>query len=164
IDVETALVMAQLECGISHRLFSDAEKVALYITQITKSLAEAPSKWEKQNSSFGWYAEGSSTNCVKIDKSGIGLSKLWIQQLQQFNNAGPEVAQAIAREYPSPQALIQAYQHSPSEKEASLLLAKIAVRRGIGPLVSTRCIGPELSKKIHLFLTTTDPEINLGQK
>ncbi|XP_066955609.1 crossover junction endonuclease EME1-like [Macrobrachium rosenbergii] len=103
-------------------------------------------------------------NTVKVDKAGVGLLKLWRQQLEQFINVGNEVAQAIVREYPSPQALVQAYRHSTSEKEASHLLADIPVRRGIGPLESTRRIGPELSKKIHLFFTCTDPSVNLGQK
>lgn len=62
---------------------------------------------EKGEPSFSWYAEGSSINTVKVDKSGVGLLKLWHQQLRQFNNVGVEVAQAIAREYPSPQALFQ---------------------------------------------------------
>lgn len=62
---------------------------------------------EKGGASFSWYAEGSSTNTVKIDKSGVGLLKLWHQQLRQFNNVGVEVAQAIAREYSSPCALVE---------------------------------------------------------
>ncbi|XP_068202054.1 crossover junction endonuclease EME1 [Palaemon carinicauda] len=164
VDIETALVMAQLECGVNHRLISDAEKVATFICQVAKSLAEAPYKREKEDSTFSWFAEGSNINTVKVDKTGVGLSKLWRQQLQQFNNVGTEVAQAIVREYPSPQALVQAYRHSTSEKEASLLLAHIPVRRGVGPLESTRRIGPELSKKIHLFFTCRDPNVNLGQK
>ncbi|XP_064109576.1 crossover junction endonuclease EME1-like [Macrobrachium nipponense] len=157
VDIETALVMAQLECGINHRLISDAEKVASFISQVAKALAEAPYKREKEDATFSWFAEGSSINTVKVDKAGVGLLKLWRQQLQQFINVGNEVAQAIVREYPSPQALVQAYRHSTSEKEASHLLADIPVRRGIGPLESTRRIGPELSKKIHLFFTCTDP-------
>lgn len=164
VDIETALVMAQVEGGINHRLMPDANKVGLFITQVTKAVAETPFKREKGGASFSWYAEGSSTNTVKIDKSGVGLLKLWHQQLRQFNNVGVEVAQAIAREYSSPCALVEAYRQCSSTKEASLLLADIPVRRGAGPLVSTRKIGPELSKKIHLFFTTTQPEVSLGQK
>ncbi|XP_063591464.1 crossover junction endonuclease EME1-like [Penaeus indicus] len=164
VDIETALVMAQVEGGTNHRLMPDANKVGLFITQVTKAVAETPFKREKGGASFSWYAEGSSTNTVKIDKSGVGLLKLWHQQLRQFNNVGVEVAQAIAREYSSPCTLVEAYRRCSSTKEASLLLADIPVRRGAGPLVSTRKIGPELSKKIHLFFTTTQPEVSLGQK
>lgn len=163
VDIETALVSAQLQCSLNHRLLEDANKVAMFILQVTKAVAEAPFKHEKGKPSFSWYAEGSSTNTVKVDKSGVGLLKLWHQQLRQFNNVGVEVAQAIAREYPSPQALIQSYRKCQTFRDASLLLADIPVRRGAGPLVSTRRVGPDLSKKIHLFFTTADPEVSLGQ-
>lgn len=56
---------------------------------------------------FSWYAEGSSTSCVRVDKNGVGLLKLWHQQLRQFSLVGVEVAQAVAREYPGPRALMQ---------------------------------------------------------
>ncbi|XP_042204265.1 crossover junction endonuclease EME1-like [Homarus americanus] len=163
VDIETALVTAQLECGLNHRLMADASGVATFILQITKAVAEAPFKHEKGEPSFSWYAEGSSINAVKIDKSGVGLLKLWHQQLRQFNNVGVEVAQAIASKYPSPCALLQSYRKCLMPQEASLLLADIPVRRGAGPLTSSRRVGPELSKKIHLFLTTKDSEVSLGQ-
>ncbi|KAG7176071.1 Crossover junction endonuclease EME1-like [Homarus americanus] len=159
VDIETALVTAQLECGLNHRLMADASGVATFILQITKAVAEAPFKHEKGEPSFSWYAEGSSINAVKIDKSGVGLLKLWHQQLRQFNNVGVEVAQAIASKYPSPCALLQSYRKCLMPQEASLLLADIPVRRGAGPLTSSRRVGPELSKKIHLFLTTKDSEV-----
>ncbi|XP_045623200.1 crossover junction endonuclease EME1 isoform X3 [Procambarus clarkii] len=163
VDIETALVTAQLECGLNHRLLEDANKVASFILQVTKAVAETPFKREKGETTFSWYAEGNNTNTVKIDRSGVGLLKLWHQQLRQFNNVGVEVAQAIAREHPSPQILLESYRKCQTFREASLLLADIPVRRGAGPLASTRRIGPELSKKIHLFFTTTDPEANLAQ-
>ncbi|XP_071547457.1 crossover junction endonuclease EME1 isoform X2 [Panulirus ornatus] len=162
VDIEMVLVNAQLECGLNHRFMSDSTKVATFILQFTKAVAETPFKREKGQPLFSWYAEGNREATVKVDRSGVGLLKLWHQQLRQFNNVGVEVAQAIAREYPSPQALVQAYRKCQTHREASLLLADISVRRQAGPLVSTRRVGPELSKKIHVFFTTRDPEITLG--
>jgi len=101
---------------------------------------------------------------IKVDKTGVGLLKLWLQQLRQFNNVGVELAQAIAREYPSPQELVQAYRRCDTTAAASLLLSDILVRRSTGPLSSTRRIGPELSKKVHMLFTSTDPNVNLALK
>lgn len=50
---------------------------------------------------------GDSRDCVRIDKGGNGLLRLWQQQLCQFNLAGIDTAQAIASIYSSPQVLIQ---------------------------------------------------------
>ncbi|KAK4327956.1 hypothetical protein Pmani_001576 [Petrolisthes manimaculis] len=164
VDIETALVMAQLECGLNHRLLSDPEKVAMYVLQVTKAVAETPFKREQNEAVFSWYAEGSSSSCVRVDKNGVGLLKLWHQQLRQFSHVGVEMAQAVAREYPGPKPLIQAYKKCRTKEEASMLLADIPIRRGAGVLASTRRIGPELSKKLHVFFTATDPDLILGQK
>ncbi|XP_063862650.1 crossover junction endonuclease EME1-like [Scylla paramamosain] len=162
VDMETALVMAQMEFRVNHRLLSDGGKVALYVLQVAKAVAEAPYKREKSEALFSWYAEGSSTNSVKVDKNGVGLYKLWLQQLRQFTHVGVEMAQAVASRYPSPQALVQAYRQCGSQREAELLLADLRVRRGVGPLASEKRVGPEFSRKIHLFLTSRDPDAHLA--
>ena len=62
---------------------------------------------EKGEGQFSWYADGSCCNSVRVDKNGVGLYKLWQQQLRQFLNVGIEVAQAVSTTYSSPQALVQ---------------------------------------------------------
>ena len=42
-----------------------------------------------------------------MDKNGVGLLKVWKQQLMQLKNVSQDVAQAIIAEYPSPQLLVQ---------------------------------------------------------
>ncbi|XP_050689814.1 crossover junction endonuclease EME1-like [Eriocheir sinensis] len=158
VDVETALVAAQMECHVNHRLLPDGGKVALYIQQVAKAVAELPYKREKGDALFSWYAEGSSVNSVKVDRSGVGLFKLWQQQLRQFNHVGVEVAQAVTSKYPSPMALVQAYHRCGSQREAEQLLADLRVRRSVGPLVSEQRVGKEFSRKLHLFLTSTNPD------
>ena len=44
---------------------------------------------------------------MKVDRSGHGLLKVWKQQLLQFKNVSPDVAQALIAAYPSPQLLRQ---------------------------------------------------------
>ena len=54
---------------------------------------------------FSFHEEGSAG--VKVDRSGHGLLKVWKQQLLQFKNVSPDVAQALIAAYPSPQLLRQ---------------------------------------------------------
>ncbi|XP_047739465.1 crossover junction endonuclease EME1-like [Hyalella azteca] len=115
----------------------------------------------EDNAAFAWYAEGSNVCPVRINSDGVGLLKLWQQQLRQFTNVGLETAQAIARAYPAPRLLIQAYEGLPAA-EAAQLLADIAVVRGAGPCMTTRKLGKELSKKIYTFFTSSQPCQALG--
>lgn len=110
---------------------------------------------------FNWYAALDSRDCVRVDKNGNGLLRLWQQQLTQFNLASIDKAQAIVAKYPSPQLLKQAYENCASETEAEFLLQTISVRRTQGPLSSFRRIGPELSKKIYRFLNRTEGDYEL---
>ncbi|GIY10332.1 crossover junction endonuclease EME1 [Caerostris extrusa] len=129
------------------------------LARFSKALAEAPEGEKnmlKKCQAFSWYADADSSCPVKIGKDGSGFLKLWQQQIQQFNNVGPEVAEAITSEYPSPQSLIKAYKECSSLKKAETLLQDIVVRRNYGPLGTQRRIGPELSYKIYLFYTSKD--------
>lgn len=62
---------------------------------------------QRERSSFDWYALADTSGSVKVEKDGNGLSLLWIDQLQQFNKVGIDIAKAIAKKYPTPQILIE---------------------------------------------------------
>ncbi|XP_069686939.1 transcriptional regulator ATRX isoform X2 [Periplaneta americana] len=121
-------------------------------------------KQKREQDKFSWYAAGDSRDCVRVDKNGNGLLRLWQQQLSQFNRVGMETAQAITAVYRSPSALLEAYENCGSQKEAELLLESIPIRRGVGPLATTKKVGPDLSKKVHAFLTAVDGDAPLSQK
>lgn len=164
LDVETALSSVQIMQRVDHRLFSDAIQLAEYVVHLARAIAQAPYKREQLDDGAmfsSWYAEGSNVATVKVTTSGVGLRKLWQQQLRQFTSVGLETAQAIADAYPSPRLLLEAYEGL-SPDEGSRLLADIPVRRGAGPLQTTRRLGPELSKKVHTFFTSTNPDRVLG--
>ena len=42
-----------------------------------------------------------------MDRHGNGLLKVWKQQLVQFKNVSPEIANAICAQYPAPRLLIE---------------------------------------------------------
>ena len=56
---------------------------------------------------FSWYAESANVCPVRVTQEGVGLSKLWLQQLRQFTSVGLETAQAVANAYPAPRLLIE---------------------------------------------------------
>lgn len=64
-------------------------------------------KQRRELENLEWFAVGDSRDCVTVDKDGNGLLRLWQQQLCQFNLAGHDVAQAIAKAYPSPLSLME---------------------------------------------------------
>lgn len=90
---------------------------------------------------------------AKVSKDGQGLINLWKDILESFPLVSSDQAQAICAHYPSPLLLKKAYEQTGNP----LLLADIQVRRGAGVLSSVRRIGPELSQKIHKFLTLASP-------
>lgn len=64
-------------------------------------------KQKREQEKLEWYAAGDSRDCVRVDKNGNGLLRLWQQQLCQFNRVAMETAQAITSVYRSPCALVQ---------------------------------------------------------
>ncbi|KAK4025634.1 hypothetical protein OUZ56_014690 [Daphnia magna] len=154
-DLEILKVKLVLQTECSLWPVETAEELGTVITRITKAVAERPFKDERLERTFDFYAADVSGN-VKVSKDGHGLERLWQQQLMQFPLVALETSQAIASRYPSPQALIQAYKTCKNDKEASLLLQDIPIRRHAGPLSTSRKVGPELSKKIYKFFFGKD--------
>ncbi|KAF2344202.1 hypothetical protein FHG87_025042, partial [Trinorchestia longiramus] len=109
LDCETALALVQLKQRVNHRIFNAAADLAEYAVCLARSVAQAPYKRSQleDNAAFGWYAEGSNVYPVRVTDKGVGLLKLWQQQLRQFSNVGLETAQAIAKQYPAPVLLLQ---------------------------------------------------------
>ncbi|XP_063265230.1 crossover junction endonuclease EME1 [Prinia subflava] len=161
MDVKEALVDLQLSTQVQVSIFESSEELGEYATMFTKAVAEAPYKRERENTGFSFYMEKGSCGGVKVDPSGKGLLKVWKRQIQQFNRVSSEMAEAIVSAYPSPQLLIQAYERCSSEQERADMLAAIPVHRGEGVTATCRRIGPELSRRIYLHMTSHDPDLCL---
>ncbi|XP_077980258.1 uncharacterized protein LOC144435545 [Glandiceps talaboti] len=161
VDMEEALVDLQLHTNCTVHLKETVADVAALIAMFTKAIAEAPFKRERDKGLFSFHVSTDWAGGVKVDKDGKGLLKVWRQQLQQFRNVSMEVASAIISAYPSPKMLIQAYNQCSSEQQAQKLLQDIVVRRGAGVLATNRRVGPELSRRIHLFMTSSDGDLIL---
>ncbi|XP_059341946.1 crossover junction endonuclease EME1 [Ammospiza nelsoni] len=161
MDVKEALVDLQLSTQVQISIFESSEELGEYATMFTKAVAEAPYKRERENTGFSFYLEKDCCRGVKVDPSGKGLLKVWKRQIQQFNRVSAEMAEAIVSAYPSPQLLIQAYERCSSEQERENMLANIPVHRGEGVTATARRIGPELSRRIYLHMTSHDPNLCL---
>ncbi|KFV47742.1 Crossover junction endonuclease EME1, partial [Tyto alba] len=161
MDVEEALVDLQLCKQVQVSFFESWEELGEFATMFTKAVAEAPFKREREKTGFSFYLEKGWCGGVKVDHSGKGLFEVWKRQIQQFNRVSLEMAEAIVSAYPSPQLLNQAYSRCSSEQERENMLANIPVCRGEGVTATSRRIGPELSRRIYLQMTSHDPDLYL---
>nr|XP_031842540.1 crossover junction endonuclease EME1 [Nomia melanderi] len=163
-QLELCLNEVQITTKCSSRLVNSSKDLALMIYQCTKAIAEIPYKMEKNKTvtnKFDWYVMGDNRNTVRVDKDGNGLKRLWQQQLCQFNLSSLETAEAICSVYRCPADLIEAYKRC-SQNEGLNLLKDIPIRRAAGPLITTRKVGPELSKKMYIMFTSEDGETLLS--
>ncbi|XP_066292195.1 crossover junction endonuclease EME1-like [Branchiostoma lanceolatum] len=159
-EVDEVLVDLQLWQSVNVKLLEEPQEMADLVRMYSKAVAEAPFKRLREQSSFSFHIETSGSS-VKVDKDGRGLLKVWSKHIEQMRNVSAEMSAAIVAEYPSPQLLLQAYQRCSTEQEAQLLLKDIMVRRGAGVLATCRRIGPEVSKRVHTFFTSSDGEVLL---
>ncbi|XP_029383928.1 crossover junction endonuclease EME1 [Echeneis naucrates] len=161
VEVEEAVVHLQLHTGVSVRFLPMWKDFADHITMTTKAVAEAPFKQDREKTSFSFYLESEWAGGQRVDKAGKGLLQVWKRQIQQFNRVSPDMASAILAAYPSPQLLQKAYRLCRTEREKTLLLSDLLIRRGEGVTSTTRRVGPELSKRFFLLMNATDPEQSL---
>lgn len=153
-QTEFALTEIQLLQNCSHRMLESAEEVASTICQFAKSIAEEPFKRQKMDrfEKETFFLGNDSKDCVKI-QNGIGLSRLWQQQLTKLPMVTLEVAEAITIKYPMPAMLIQGLRESNMPER---LLEDLPIRRS-GNATTQRRIGPELSRKVYNLFLNSDP-------
>lgn len=106
-------------------------------------------KLENEN----FYFANDNKDSVKVVGTA-GLGRLWQQHLIKLPLITLETAEAIMSVYPMPQHLFDAYK---SCSDPENLLKDVPIRRGAGPLSSSRRIGPEMSRKIFEYYHTIDP-------
>ncbi|XP_053569263.1 probable crossover junction endonuclease EME2 [Bombina bombina] len=174
-QIAEALVYVQLFFNTEVLFLDTWKELGQHVCAVTKSLAQRPYRnhCEAQTFSFctsvgswrGWGPKGSIS----------GLPLTWRRQIQQLNRVSPAMAAAVAQAYPSPQLLLQAYAACNTERERMLLLADLQIPRecdpGTGEDSEEHCrdddrdkkrrIGPDLSRRVWLCMTSTNPELVL---
>nr|XP_060504043.1 probable crossover junction endonuclease EME2 isoform X6 [Panthera onca] len=116
--------------------------------------------WQyRESRAFSFCVAGRWAGGERVARDGTGLRGVWWRQIRQFNRVSPAVADAIVTAFPSPRLLQQAYRTCNTEQERTALLADLPVKTGDG--ARPRRVGPDLARRIFLFLTTTSPELLL---
>ncbi|XP_041744725.1 crossover junction endonuclease EME1 isoform X2 [Coregonus clupeaformis] len=161
VEVEEAVVHLQLHTGVQVHFLSTWKEFSDHVAMATKAVADAPFKREREKTGFSFYLESEWAGGQKVDRAGKGLLQVWKRQIQQLNRVSPDMASAVLAAYPSPQLLNQAYSRCKSEREKLSLLSDLLIRRGEGVTSTTRRVGPELSKRLCLAMTSSDPQQTL---
>ncbi|KAL6094721.1 eme1 [Pungitius sinensis] len=161
VDVEEAVVHLQLHTGVSVRFLPTWKDFSDHIAMTTRAVAEAPFKREREKTGFSFHLESEWAGGQRSERDGKGLLQVWKRQIQQLNRVSPDMASAILAAYPSPQLLAQAYDLCEGDGERLSLLSDLVIRRGEGVTSTTRRVGPELSKRLFLLMSSREPQRTL---
>ncbi|KAF5299481.1 hypothetical protein FQR65_LT01062 [Abscondita terminalis] len=158
MEVEAMLTELQVLHSCCHQFVETPQIVGKMVGHFTKSIALLPYKMEmyKKQQETDWFLSGDNRDCVKVDKNGNGLRRLWQQQLTTFQLARLEHAEAIVTKYPTLHSLLE--ECSTSDEK---VVQDLPIRRAAGPLTTVRRIGPELSKTIYTYFTSIEGELKI---
>lgn len=174
-SIEKILIEIQLNSQCNIFQTKNAKESADFIVGITKNLAEAP--YKKQTTIIDFRAGGSAGSIryisekVNEDEEGelqiakkkdLSNSEIWCNQLMEIPSVTAKIANTIAKVYPSPRSLLDAYkridrscnnEHERIELKKNLL-KDIQCEWGIGEGArmdqrSMRKLGPAISAKIY---------------
>ncbi|KAM6320052.1 putative crossover junction endonuclease EME2 [Podargus strigoides] len=157
-EIMEAVVVLQLWGNVNVLFLDTWQEFGQHVSALTKAIAKRPYKRQMESQELPFCTAGAWASGVRVQKDGTGLWQVWKRQIQQFNRVSPETAAAIAEAYPSPSLLLQAYEKCSTEDEKRLLLSDIPVKSHVG---TDRRVGPDLSRRIYLFMVSTDPDLVL---
>ncbi|KAM8951100.1 LOW QUALITY PROTEIN: putative crossover junction endonuclease EME2 [Lycaon pictus] len=157
--VEEALVLLQLWAHLDVLLVSSWQELSQHVCAFTKAFAQRPFKQYQESCAFSFCVDGRWAAGEQVARDGTGLHGVWWRQIKQFNRVSPAVADAVVAAFPSPCLLQQAYMACSTEQECLALLADLPVK--VGECAAPQRVGPDLSRRIYLFLISTDPEFLL---
>ncbi|XP_004057002.1 probable crossover junction endonuclease EME2 isoform X3 [Gorilla gorilla gorilla] len=158
-EVEEALVLLQLWANLDVLLVASWQELSRHVCAITKALAQYPLKQYRESQAFSFCTAGRWAAGEPVARDGTGLQAAWRRQIRQFSRVSPAVADAVVTAFPSPRLLQQALEACSTEQERMGLLADLPVLPSEG--ARPRRVGPDLSRRICLFLTTANPDLLL---
>ncbi|XP_052050029.1 probable crossover junction endonuclease EME2 isoform X2 [Apodemus sylvaticus] len=149
----------ELHANLDVLLVASWKELSQHVCAFTKALAQLPSKQSRDSQAFSFCTAGHWASGQQVTRDGSGLRGVWWRQIRQFNRVSTAVADAVVTAFPSPRLLQQALLDCSTEQERLSLLADLPVKahRGKQP----RRVGPDLSRRICIFLTTTNPDLLL---
>ncbi|XP_037670458.1 probable crossover junction endonuclease EME2 isoform X4 [Choloepus didactylus] len=158
-QVEEALVLLQLWAELDVLLVASWRELSEHVCAFTRALAQRPYKRYQESQAFSFCTAGRWAAGERVARDGTGLWRAWCRQIGQFNRVSTAMAEAVAAAFPSPRLLQQALAACSTEQEQQALLVDlpVAARGGTRP----RRMGPDLSRRLCLFLTATNPDLLL---
>ncbi|OXB55083.1 hypothetical protein ASZ78_012020 [Callipepla squamata] len=157
-EILEAQVVLQLWGNIAVQLLDTWQEFGEHVSALTKAIARRPYKSQLEMQ-LSFCTAGASGRGLRVEKDGTGLWQVWKRQIQQFNRVSPATAAAIAEAYPSPRLLVQAYEECSTEDEKLLLLSNIPVKSDVSE--KDHRVGPDLSRRVYLFMVSTNPDLIL---
>ncbi|XP_037546767.1 probable crossover junction endonuclease EME2 [Nematolebias whitei] len=157
MDIEEVLVYLQLFKNVSVVFLDSWQDVTDHVCAVTKALSKRPFKLLTEQSELPFCVDGSWAAGARVDRDGSGLSLVWSRQIQQLNRVSPAGASAVTEAFPSPRALLQAYQTLESEAERKGMLAGLVVKAE----GKERRIGAEISARVYRCFTSQNPQLVL---
>ncbi|XP_069343212.1 probable crossover junction endonuclease EME2 [Eulemur rufifrons] len=158
-EVEEALVRLQLWANVDVLLAASWQELSQHVCAVTRALAQRPFKQSQESQAFSFCTAGRWAAGTPVTRDCAGLRRVWWGQIRQFNRVSPAVADAVVTAFPSPRLLQQALKACSTEQERMGLLADLPVKASDG--ARPRRVGPDLSRRVYLFLTSTDPDLLL---
>lgn len=158
-EVEEALVLLQLWANLDVLLVASWQELSQHVCAFTKALAQHPFKQFQEHRAVSFCTAACWVAGARVTRDGTGLRGAWWRQIRQFNRVSPAMADAVVTAFPSPRLLQQAYVACGTEQERLALLADLPVKADKGK--RPRRLGPDLSRRICLFLTATNPDLLL---
>ena len=163
-DLQDLRIMLEVELKHEHpdwkihfEFYEKTQEVVQALARYTSSIAKFEIKRRNRSTiDIDWAINMDKEKAVDPTKSTEDLTKLWITQLQQFSQITLPIARTIASEYPSPSALLDQYKNL-TTSEAEDLLASLHVQKNL-----KRTVGPNISRRIHCFMTSRDPDVHIG--
>ncbi|XP_028332342.1 crossover junction endonuclease EME1 isoform X2 [Gouania willdenowi] len=108
VQVEEAVGSSlQLHTGVPVHFLSTWQDFSNHVTMVTKAVAEAPFKRDREQTGFSFHLDSEWAGGQKVDREGRGLVHVWKRQIQQLNRVSADMAAAIIAAYPSPQLLLK---------------------------------------------------------
>ncbi|XP_027626776.1 probable crossover junction endonuclease EME2 [Tupaia chinensis] len=158
-EVEEALVLLQLQADADVLLVASWQELSQHVCAFTRAFAQRPFKRYQQLQAFPFCTAGRWASGERVARDGTGLRGVWWRQIRQLHRVSPAVADAVVTAFPCPRLLQQALAACSTEQERLGLLAHIPVKDSEGR--RPRRVGPDLSRRICLLLTTTNPDLLL---
>ncbi|ESZ95647.1 hypothetical protein SBOR_3948 [Sclerotinia borealis F-4128] len=146
-SIEDALLNLEVLHKVNYWLTANAQDTAKWVCQFTKHIATIPYLAQREALGLNFCMANGQF------KGGKDATDTYIKMLEEIHQVTEKVAEGIAAEFPTPQALLEGFKEGgPSALEGC---RKMGNKNG--GLADTR-IGKSISRRVHKIFTEENPE------